>query len=115
MSRTERPLLAWVGLSLLATLVGTNAVFLALSQTGGPLVGLVLYAVLLWRWRQGDYRAAVVGGLAGLAVHVAEVVVSGWSAYPVLMLPGTDGTQPDPASSAGTGGLVSGPASTARE
>jgi hypothetical protein len=45
----------------------------------------VLYAVLLWRWRQRDYRAAVVGGLAGLAVHVVEVVTIGWSPYPALM------------------------------
>jgi hypothetical protein len=84
-SRTERPPLAWVALGLLAALVVTNAVFMALLRTGGPLIGLTLYAVLLWRWRQRDYRAAVVGGLAGLAVHVVEVVTTGWSAYPALM------------------------------
>jgi hypothetical protein len=60
-------------------------VFLALLRTGGPLIGLVLYAVLLRRWWQRDYRAAAVGGPAGLAVHVVEVVTMGWSAYPVLM------------------------------
>ncbi len=81
----QRPPLAWVALSLLAALVVTNAVFLALLQTGGPFIGLVLYAALLWRWRQRDYRAAVVGGLAGLAVHVVEVIAMGWSAYPALM------------------------------
>jgi len=84
-SRTERPLLARVALGLLAALVVTNAVFLALLQTGGPLIGLVLYAVLLWRWRQHDYWAAVMGGLVGLAVHVVEVAIIGWSAYPALM------------------------------
>jgi len=77
--------LAWVALGLLAALVATNAVFLALLRTGGTLIGFVLYAVLLWRWRQRDYRAAAVGGLAGLAVHVMEVVAIGWSAYPALM------------------------------
>jgi hypothetical protein len=81
----QRPPLAWVALGLLAALVATNAAFLALLQTGGPLIGLVLYAVLLWRWRRRDYRAAVVGGLAGLAVHVVEVITTGWSAYPALM------------------------------
>ncbi len=85
MSKTERPPLTWVALGLLVALVATNVVFLALLRTGGPLIGLVLYAVLLWRWRQRDYRAAVVGGLAGLAVHVVEVVTIGWSAYPAPM------------------------------
>ena len=83
--KVQRQPLAWVGLGLLSALVVTNAAFLALLQTGGPLIGLVLYAVLLWRWRHCDDRAVVVGGLAGLAVHVAEVMTMGWSAYPVLM------------------------------
>lgn len=84
-TEAQRPPLAWVALGLLAALVVTNAAFLALLQTGGPLIGLVLYAVLLWRWQQRDYRAAVVGGLAGLVVHVVEVVAMGWSTYPALM------------------------------
>jgi hypothetical protein len=81
----QRPPLVWVALGLLAALVATNAAFLALLQTGGPLIGLVLYAVLLWRWRQRDYQAAVVGGLAGLVVHAVEVITTGWSPYPALM------------------------------
>jgi fluoride ion exporter CrcB/FEX len=84
-TEAQRPPLAWVALGLLAALAVTNAALLALLHTGGPLIGLVLYAVLLWRWRRRDYRAAVVGGLTGLAVHVVEVVTMGWSAYPVLM------------------------------
>ena len=84
MSRTEKPP-DWVALGLLTALVVTNAVFLVLLRMGGPFIGLVLYAVLLWRWRQRDYRAAVVGGLVGLAVHVVEVAIIGWSAYPALM------------------------------
>ena len=85
MSKTERSPLAWVALVLLAALVATNLIFLALLRVSGPLIGFVLYAVLLWRWRQRDYRAAVVGGLAGLAVHVVEMVTTGWSDYPALM------------------------------
>ena len=65
MSRIEKPLPDWVALGLLTALVVTNAVFLALLRMGGPFIGLVLYAVLLWRWRQRDYRAAVVEGLRG--------------------------------------------------
>jgi hypothetical protein len=84
-SGAQRPPLAWVALGLLAALVATNAAFLDLLQTGGPLIGLVLYAVLLWRWWRRDYQAAVVGGLAGLAVHAVEVITIGWSAYPALM------------------------------
>jgi Na+(H+)/acetate symporter ActP len=74
-----------VAVGLLAALVVANAVFAVLLQAGGPLIGLVLYGVLLWRWRRRDHRAAVVGGIAGLAVHVVEVVTTGWSAYPALM------------------------------
>jgi uncharacterized membrane protein len=85
MSKTERSPLAWVALGLLAALVATNLIFLALLRVSGPLIGFVLYAVLLWRWWQRDYRAAVVGGLVGLAVHVVEVATIGWSAYPALM------------------------------
>jgi hypothetical protein len=85
MTRTERLLLAWIVPGLLATLVITNGVFLALAQKGGPLIGLVLYAILLWRWRGRDYQAVVVGALAGLAVHLVEVITMGWSTYPALI------------------------------
>ena len=85
MSRKGQLPLAWTALGLLAALVAINVVSLALLQTGGPLIGLALYAVLLWRWRRHDYQAAVVGGLAGLAVHVVEVATVGWSACPALM------------------------------
>ena len=75
-------------LGLLVALVATNITFLILWRTGGPLIGLMFYLVLLartFRARQRDYGAAMVGGLVGLAVHVAEVATQGWSAYPVLM------------------------------
>jgi len=80
--------LVWVTLGLLAALVVTNATFLVLLRTGGPLIGIAFYVALLTvarRGRQRDYRAAMVGGFMGLAVHVVEVVTMGWSAYPVLM------------------------------
>jgi hypothetical protein len=84
-SEAQQPALVWAAMGLLGTLVATNTVFLALMPSRGPLIGLVLYAALLWRWRQRDYGAAVIGGIVGLAVHVLEVVIVGWSAYPVLM------------------------------
>ena len=65
-----------------------NATFLVMVRTGGPLIGGAFYGVLLalgWRGRRRDYRAAMVGGLVGLAVHTAEVVTAGWSACPVLL------------------------------
>jgi hypothetical protein len=88
MNRTGRPSLAWLALGLLMALVATNATLLILLRTNGPLIGVVFYVVLLtraWRGRQRGYRAAMVGGLVGLAVHVAEVVTIGWSAFPMLM------------------------------
>ena len=68
--------------------MATNVTFLILVRTGGPLVGLVFYLALLvvvWRRRQPDYRPVVVGGLVGLAVHIAEVILVGWTTSPLLM------------------------------
>ena len=84
----KRPPLAWLALGLLAALVATNAVFLLLLRTGGPLIGLGFYAALLvivWRRREPDWRPVMVGGLVGLAVHIVEVIVGGWMAYPLLV------------------------------
>ena len=83
---TKRSPLAWVALGLLVALVATNALFLVSLRTGGPLIGLVFYVALLivgWRGRRPDWRPVVVGGLVGFAVHVVEVVVGGWTAYPL--------------------------------
>jgi hypothetical protein len=88
MSNPERSLLDWVILGLLATLVMTNLAFLILLRTGGPLIGLGFYLVLLalsLRARRRDHRLAMVGGLLGLAVHVVEAATKGWSDYPALV------------------------------
>jgi len=87
-SSTRRSPLGWVAVSLLAVLVATNIVLLALLRTGGPLIGSVFYACLLvlaWRRRQRGHRSSMVGGLVGLAVHIVEVALAGWSAYPAWM------------------------------
>jgi len=84
----RRPPLAWVALGLLMALVATNAVFLVLVRTGGPLVGLLFYGALLiagWRGRRLEWRAVTVGGLVGFAVHAVEVAVGGWTVYPLLV------------------------------
>jgi hypothetical protein len=84
----KQPPLAWAVLGLLGALVATNMTFLILVRKGGPLVGLVLYLALLvavWRKRQPDYRPVVVGGLIGLAVHVVEVILMGWTTYRLLV------------------------------
>jgi len=84
----KRPPLAWAVLGLLGALVTTNVTFLILMRTGGPLVGAVFYLALLvvvWRRRQPDYRPVIVGGLVGLAVHIVEVILVGWTAYPLFM------------------------------
>jgi hypothetical protein len=85
MSETRRPSLAWVALGLLVALVATNVVFLALLRTSGPLIGLVFYCLVTWRWHQRDYQGGVVGGGVGLVVHVVEVVIAGWTDFPLLM------------------------------
>ena len=89
MSHLERSPLDWVILGLLAALVATNLAFLILLRTGGPLIGLVFYLVLLaitFRAKQGDRRPLIFGGLVGLAVHLVEVATVGWSAYPMLVV-----------------------------
>jgi hypothetical protein len=73
---------------LLAALVATNITFLILLRTGGPLIGLAFYLILLaltLRAGRRDHRRLVVGGLVGLAVHVVEVTAMGWTAYPLLV------------------------------
>ena len=80
--------MGWVILGLLAALVVTNIALLVLLQTGGPLIGLGFYLILLvlaFRSEQRDHRLLIVGGLVGLAVHLVEVIVMGWSAYPLLV------------------------------
>ena len=88
MNRTEKAPLAWVTTGLLAALVATNVVFLILLRTGGPLIGITFYAVLLGiacRGQQRGNRDVMVGSLIGLAVHVAEATFLGWTPYPALM------------------------------
>jgi hypothetical protein len=88
MRKAERAPLAWVSLGLLGMLMVTNITLWALEQTGGPLIGVTGYGgllILALRGRQTNYRAAMVGGLLGLVVHVVEVVARGWSAHTGLM------------------------------
>jgi hypothetical protein len=88
MNSTRRPPLGWVIMGLLAALVATNVVLLALLRTGGPLIGGAFYTCLLvlaWRRRRRGHRSSMVGGLVGLAVHIVEVALAGWSAYPAWM------------------------------
>ena len=89
MSNPERSLPDWVVLGLLAALVATNVVLLILLRTGGPLIGLAFYLVLLvlsFRAKQRNHRSVMVGGLVALAVHVVEAATMGWSVYPVLIV-----------------------------
>ena len=88
MKRVQRTAQSWAIAGLLAVLVATNVVLAVLLRTGGPLIGAAAYVVLLvlaWRGRPRDYRAAAIGGLVGLVVHVVEVAVVGWSARPAWM------------------------------
>ncbi len=88
MSNLERSPLDWVILGLLAALVVTNITLLILLRTGGPLIGLAFYLVLLAltvRAKQRDHRSVMIGGLVGLAVHVVEAAMMGWSDYPMLV------------------------------
>ena len=88
MSRPARSVPDRVIPGLLAALVVANIALLILLETGGPLIGLVFYLVLLslsLRARQRYHRLLMVGGLVGLGVHLVEVLTIGWSDYPGLM------------------------------
>ena len=84
MPRSARSRLDWIALGLLGALVTANALLLAIHRTGGPAIGIVLYAAVLWRWLRGDYGAALIGGLIGMVVHVVEAVTMGWTRFPPL-------------------------------
>jgi hypothetical protein len=87
-SRAKKTSLVWVNVGLLAALVATNAIFLILQHTGGPLIGVVFYAVLLaivCRRQQRGNQEVMVGSLIGLVVHVAEASILGWTFHPALM------------------------------
>jgi hypothetical protein len=81
----ERPPLAWIAVGLLIALVATNIVFLILSHKIGPLIGVVFYGVLVWRWYLHKYQDGLVGGGIGLVVHLLEVILTGWDDYAVLL------------------------------
>ena len=88
MKGAKKTPLAWVALGLLAALVLTNVSLLVLLRTGGPLIGVAFYAILLavvCRGQQHGNREVLVGGLVGLVVHVAEATILGWTPYPALM------------------------------
>jgi len=87
-NRAKKTPLAWFTLGMLAALVATNVALLILLRTGGPLIGIAFYAVLLvvvCRGQQRGAREVIAGGLVGLAVHIAEATILGWTPYPVLM------------------------------
>jgi hypothetical protein len=81
----KRPPLAWLALGLLIALVATNAVFVILSRKAGPLIGVVFYGMLVWRWYRHKYQDGFVGGGIGLVVHLLEVILAGWEDYSVLV------------------------------
>ena len=85
LSEKTRPTLAWVVLGLLIGLVATNTIFLVLSRTVGPVIGLLFYCAVIWRWHRRDYQAGTVGGLVGLVGHGVEVAIVGWAGFCLLL------------------------------
>ena len=79
------PALAWLVPGLLIALVATNVVFMILSRKVGPLIGIMFYGVLVWRWYRHKYKDGLVGGGMGLVVHLLEVILAGWKDYAVLL------------------------------
>ena len=65
-----------VGISLALTAV--NALWVVFSPFSGPLLALIFYAVLTFLcWRKNDFRAGVIIGILGLAIHTFEWVFKG--------------------------------------
>jgi hypothetical protein len=81
-------IIAALPVALLVALLLTNLAFYVRLRTGGPLVGLAFYLVLLaitFRQDRASHRPVMLGGLLGLAVHVVEVVAMGWPVNRALM------------------------------
>jgi hypothetical protein len=88
MRNPERSPLDGIIVAVLVALLLTNLALYVRMRTGGPLIGLAFYLVLLaisLRQGKASHRPVMVGGLLGLVVHVVEVVTMGWPVYRALM------------------------------
>jgi hypothetical protein len=64
--------------AILVILAVGNGVWSLLSERTAPLVAAVAYAVVaLVVLRSNDYRAGLITGIAGLAIHVVELAIQG--------------------------------------
>ena len=74
---------AWgLVLALLAALVAINGAWAALGRLTGPLLGAAGYcAVLLVAARRQDFRAPLIGGAVGTALHVVELSLRSHEAW----------------------------------
>lgn len=67
---------------ILILLIGVNIAFSASSRTTGPLLGLILYSILLFlSWKKHDFHPVMIAGFAGFCVHVLEWILNGLSGF----------------------------------
>jgi hypothetical protein len=65
-----------ITLAILIVMVVMNAIWFAISLHSGASMAMVLYAfILFFCWRMSNYRAGVIAGLLGFAVHLYELVI----------------------------------------
>lgn len=64
-----------VTLGILIALVITNAIWVATSGHSGPVIALILYALVAFLcWRRDHFQAGIIAGVVGLGIHTYELI-----------------------------------------
>lgn len=73
LSNSER-----MALLVVLILVATNALWVFVARYSGPLFALFFYSVITYLcWQQRHFRAGVIGGVGGFAIHAYELISRG--------------------------------------
>jgi len=55
----------------------TNAAWVATSEYLGPVIALILYAIVTFLcWRLKHFQAGIIAGILGLGIHTYELISS---------------------------------------
>ena len=74
-------------LSILVVLVTVNTAWKVASEYSGPLIALILYVVAAFLcWRRNHFQAGIIAGMAGLGIHIYELILWGVAGLGLLDL-----------------------------
>ena len=72
-------------IGILTILVITNAAWVIICKSYGPLIALIFYvfAIFLF-WKKNDIFSGIIIGIIGLAIHIYELIFQGIADLEVL-------------------------------